>query len=77
MVGDTQFSGVLNSAVDYYPVSVSLNAELSGTNHIVWIAAHSNPQQNANRNVILKMEANFPYNMGKLVYNLKSASFSK
>ena len=76
VVGDTQFSGVLNSSVDYYPVSVSLNAELSGTNHIVWISAHSNPQQNANRNVILRMEANFPYNMGKLIYKLNSASFS-
>ncbi len=76
VIGDTQFSGVLNSSVDYYPVSVSLNAELSGTNHTVWIAAHSNPQQNANRNVILRMEANFPYNMGKLIYKLKSVSFS-
>ena len=78
VIGDTQFSGVpgISGSVDYYPVSVSLNAELSGTNHIVWISAHSNPQQNANRNVILRMEANFPYNMGKLIYTVTSASFS-
>ena len=78
VVGDTSFSGVsgIGGSVDYYPVSVGLNAELAGPSHSVWIATHSNPQLNTHRNVILKMNANLAYGMGTIVYTLHSAEFS-
>lgn len=62
--------------IDYYPVSVSIDADMPGTTQTVWVAATKNAQANENRNVILRMENPLYYNLGKLTYTLKSAQFS-
>ena len=62
--------------IDYYPVSVAIDADMPGTTQTVWVAATKNSQSNDNRNVILRMENPLYYSLGTLTYTLKSAQFS-
>lgn len=61
--------------INYYPVSVAINAQLPGATQNVWIAETSNAQANKFRNVILQWETPVAYNLGTLIYKLKSANF--
>lgn len=61
--------------INYYPVSVKINAQLPGATQTVWIAATTNAHSNTFRNLILQLETPVFYNLGTLVYKLKSASF--
>lgn len=67
------FSGV----IDYYPVTLSINDKNSGAAQTLWIAETNNPMSNDHRNVILRMEVPVSYSLGTLVYELKTANFSK
>lgn len=69
--GESQVKQVIN----YYPVSVKINAKLPGETQTVWIAETTNAQANAFRNVILQLETPISYNLGSLVYKLQSANF--
>ncbi len=69
--GETQVKQVVN----YYPVSVQINAQLPGATQTVWIAETTNTQSNAFRNVMLQLETPLSYNLGTLIYKLKSANF--
>lgn len=61
--------------VNYYPVSVAINAQFPGATQTVWIAETGNAQSNVFRNVILQLETPLSYNLGSLIYKLKSANF--
>ena len=67
----TPFEGV----VSYYPVSVVINAQSSGATQTAWIATTNDASSNTYRNVILQLKTPLSYNVGTLVYKLKSASF--
>ena len=61
--------------INYYPVSVKINAQLPGATQTAWIAATTNAHSNTFRNLILQLETPVFYNLGSLIYKLKSASF--
>ena len=65
----------VKEVVEYYPVSLSINAQLPGATQTVWIAKTDNAQSNKNRNVILQLETPLSYNLGSLIYKLTSAKF--
>lgn len=67
----TPFKNVVN----YYPVSVSINAQSSGATQTAWIAATGDSSSNTYRNVMLQLKTPLSHNMGTLVYKLKSANF--
>ncbi len=69
--GETQVKQIVN----YYPVSVKINAQLPGATQTAWIAETTNAQSNTFRNVILQLETPLSYNLGSLIYKLKSANF--
>ena len=69
--GETQVKQVIN----YYPVSMKINAQLPGATQTVWIAETTNPKSNTFRNVMLQLETPLSYNLGSLIYKLKSANF--
>ena len=69
-------NGVSNKqTINYYPVSLKINAQLSGATQTVWIAQTTNAYANTFRNVILQLETPLSYNLGSLIYKLKSATF--
>ncbi len=77
---ETEFTfeknGVSNKhAINYYPVSLKINAQLPGATQTVWIAEMTNAQSNTFRNVMLQLETPLSYNLGSLIYKLKSATF--
>lgn len=63
--------------VDYYAVSLSIDAEMPGTSQTIWVAKTTNAQSNTYRNVILRMENPLYYSMGTLVYELTDATFAE
>ena len=69
--GETQVKQVIN----YHPVHVKINAQLPGATQTAWIAETTNAQSNTFRNVILQLETPLSYNLGSLIYKLKSANF--
>lgn len=69
--GKTQVKQVVN----YYPISVKINAQLPGATQTVWIAETTDAKSNALRNVILRLETPLSYNLGSLIYKLKKANF--
>lgn len=69
--GDTQIKQVIN----YYPVSMKINANLSGATQTAWIAETTSTHSNTFRNVMLQLETPLSYNLGSLIYKLKSANF--
>ncbi len=66
------FEGIVNT----YPITVQVDAKLSGAGQTVWIAEY-NPDLNTHRNVILKMQTQLAYNLGYFTYTLKKADFYK
>ena len=62
--------------VQYYPVTIALEATNSGQKQTIWIAAAENVKNNLLRNVILRYETPITYGLGTLVYKLKSATFT-
>ena len=58
--------------IAYRPVSITLDATNPGETQTAWFAKCSNPENNANRNLLLKLETPLSYNLGKLVYTLYS-----
>ena len=65
----------IKKVINYYPVSVKINAQLPGATQTVWIAETGNASANTFRNVILQWETPLSYNLGSLIYKLKSANF--
>lgn len=65
----------VKQVINYYPVSVKINAQLPGATQTVWIAETTNARANTFRNLILQFETPLSYNLGSLIYKLKSASF--
>ncbi len=55
-------------------VTLSLSANNPGPSQTAWIAAASDPKNNTNRNVLLRLETPLPYDYGKLVYALKTVT---
>ena len=64
------FEGIVNA----YPITLQVDAKLSGASQTVWVAEY-NPTLNTHRNVILKMQTSLAYNLGTLTYTLKKAEF--
>ena len=63
--------------INYYPVTLSIDAENPGQSQTAWIAETGNAKDNLYRNVILRLETPISYNLGTLIYELSSAEFSK
>ncbi len=63
--------------LSYREVSVSIDSKTPGATQTVWIADKAtNPLENENRNVILKMETPISYNLGTLIYELTEETYS-
>ncbi len=62
---------VSNKEISYRPVNITLDAKNPGASQTAWIATTSNPENNENRNMMLKLETPLSYNFGKLIYTLK------
>lgn len=62
--------------LQYYPVSIALNAKNSGATQTAWYAKNTG-NSNPFHNVMLRLETPISYNLGKLIYTLKSATFEK
>lgn len=61
-------------------VSISYNEitlEIPKASQKLWIAKTTDATKNEYRNVLLKMETNVAYNLGKLTYKLREANFTK
>ncbi len=61
--------------ITYYTVTLGIDANDSGRAQTLQIAKVTNAKANDYRNVILKYEAPYPYNLGTLVYELQTAKF--
>ena len=62
----------------YYPVSVQLSASINkGLPQTYWIAKTTDWQNNVYRNALLRYELPLSYNLGTLVFDLKSTSFAQ
>jgi hypothetical protein len=72
----TRNGAIIKEAIQYYPVSVALNEKNSGATQKVWIAKNTNILSNTYRNVVLRLETPLSYNLGSLIYKLKSAEFA-
>ncbi len=66
----------VTETINYYPVKLSINDKNSGATQTAWIAQTTDPQNNAYRNVMLRLETPLSYNLGKLIYTLSSANFN-
>lgn len=65
-----------DTVIDYIPVSISLNAENTGSPVKAWYAKTTDPSNNTYRNVMLMMQTSVSYNIGLLQYDLKEAKFA-
>ena len=72
----TRNGAAIKETIQYYPVSVVLNEQNSGATQTAWITKSTGVQSNTYRNVVLRLETPLSYNLGSLVYTLKSATFS-
>ena len=63
--------------INYYPVTLALDEKNPGQPQTAWIAETNDSKSNTYRNVILRLESPISYNLGTLIYELSSASFSK
>lgn len=63
--------------ITYRPVSIAINATNPGATQTAYYAKTVAATNNTWRNVMLKLETPISYNLGTLVYTLKSASFAK
>lgn len=71
----TKNGATFNGVVDYFPLELSLDAENPGATQTLWLAETEDSRDNTFRNVIVKLETPLSYNLGSLVYTLKSADF--
>ncbi len=64
--------------ITYYPTTMKIGSQgnNSGATQTLWIAKTDNPQNNTYRNVILRQETPLAYNLGTLVFNLKTVTFA-
>ena len=67
----------VKSTITYRPVSIVLSEKNPGATQTAWIAKkpEASSSTNTNRNVMLRLETPLSYNLGKLVYTLKSVSY--
>lgn len=81
-VEGTEFSFTRNGVafkdtITYYPVKISIEADMPGNKQTAWIAKTTKADSNEHRNVLLRLKTPLAYNLGSLIYTLKSATFSK
>ena len=61
--------------IQYYPVTLQIDAKNSGNAQTAWIAKTTKAGDNTYRNVMLRLESPIAYGIGTLVYTLKTAEF--
>lgn len=61
--------------IQYYPVTLQIDAKNSGNAQTVWIAKATSAGKNTYRNVMLRLQSPISYGIGTLVYTLKTAEF--
>ena len=62
-------------SIRYVPVTIKLDTTNPGSQQDIWVAEKANSTNNANRNVILKIETEIFYSVGTMTYELISADF--
>lgn len=67
----------VQKAISYYPVSIVYSKSNPGSTQTAWYAKTTESNDNANRNVMLRLETPLSYQLGTLVYTLESAEFTK
>ncbi len=70
-VNGTPLSG---ATVNYREVTLKLDARNAGATQTAWIANATDASKNPNRNVLLKLSVPIFYNIGTLVYELKTVT---
>lgn len=66
----------IKETIQYYPVKIALDETNPGATQTAWVAKSTSTTSNVYRNVVLRLETPLSYNLGSLVYELKSATFS-
>ena len=61
--------------INYRPVTITLDQKNPGTSQTAWIATMVNSHNNSNHNVLLRLETPIAYDLGTMVYSLKTASY--
>lgn len=64
-----------HKGVSYVPFTLSISDTNPGSSQKLWVAATTDIANNEYRNVILRMETPLSFNLGTLVYKLKSVDF--
>ncbi len=67
----------VKDTISYYSADISIDSQNPGATQTAWVAKTVDPSKNTYRNVVLKLKTPISYNLGTLVYTLKSANFSK
>ena len=62
----------VKKTIDYRSVTMKLSSSNPGATQTAYIATYDNAEMNTHRNVMLKLETPLAYNLGTLVYSLKS-----
>lgn len=66
---------VTDKEITYRPVTMAINSTNSGATQTAWIAKPADRFNNPNRNLMLQLETPLAYNLGTLVYQLKSVTY--
>lgn len=74
-IAGRESEGTTHKGVSYVPFTVAISDTNPGSSQKLWVAATTDTDNNEYRNVILKMEAPLSFNLGTLIYKLKSADF--
>lgn len=67
--------GTTQKGVSYVPFTLSISDANPGSSQTLWVAETTDVLNNAYRNVILRMETPVSFNLGTLIYELKSVEF--
>lgn len=57
-------------------VNIAIDSQNSGETQTAYYAKMTNPENNTNRSVMMRLETPIAYSMGKLIYTLKSANYA-
>ncbi len=66
---------ITQKEIAYRPVTIAISSTNSGATQTAWIAKTERADYNPNHNVMLRLETPLAYNLGTLIYELKSIEY--
>lgn len=71
---DSEAEKEVEKQINYRPVSITLDQNNPGATQTAWIASKLSNSMNSTRNLLLRLETPLAYDLGTMVYTLKSVS---